>query len=400
VKLAFVTSLAPTLKPDTGFEIANAAILDALRAADHHVTVFAFARNDDQLKPDPDLVLLGRMTIENHVAGPLRKLAWLGAALLKGMPFASAKLWLAGRSKVMAALRQHGPFDRVILNSVMMPGAFPDLTGLGPTVLVAHNIEHVSAAQNVGHAKTAWMRWLYARDAEKLKSLETQLAADSDFIWCLAEEDRQSLATLTAQDLLARSAVLPLVSTSQNEAPRHPAEETAPPVHDIGLIGTWTWEPNLIGLKWFLAEVAPRLPSTLRIAVAGRTPADLAVPPHVTLLGRVPDASEFLGNCAAIALASRAGTGVQLKTIETLQLGLPAVATRLSMRGLGHPPANVRLADDPAAFAEALITHVADIAAGRVTRIDGSVFMQGQAAALADAIRAGLQSGTTDPSKR
>jgi hypothetical protein len=124
VKLAFITSLAPTTRPDTGFEIANAAILDALRGEGHQVTVFAFARPDDELKPDPDLVLLGRMTIENHVAGPLRKLAWLGAALFNGMPFASAKLWLAGGARIPARIKNHGPFDRIILNSVMMPGAF------------------------------------------------------------------------------------------------------------------------------------------------------------------------------------------------------------------------------------------------------------------------------------
>lgn len=390
MKLAFVTSLAPKLKADTGFEIANAAIIEALRAAGHHVTVLAFARPDDALKDDPDLVLMGRVTIENHVAGPLRKLTWLAAALLKDMPFASAKLWLPGRHKVMSAIRRHGPFDRIILNSVMMPGAFPELTRLGPTVLVAHNIEHVSAAQSAAHASSGLMRWLYRRDAEKLKALETQLAAESGFVWCLADEDRQTLARMAGQDLLNRSAVLPLVSTSRDFAVgANPAGLSAPD-HDIGLIGTWTWEPNLIGLRWFLNEVVPRLPAGLRIAVAGRTPSDLNAPAQVEMLGRVPDAAAFLSKCAVIALASRAGTGVQLKTIEALQLGLPAVATALSLRGLGQPPANVRLADEPAAFAAALATHVEAVHRGEVKRLDGSDFMARQAAALATAIAGGL----------
>ncbi|MGL4438930.1 MAG: glycosyltransferase [Bosea sp. (in: a-proteobacteria)] len=388
MKLAFITSLAPTSKPDTGFEIANAAILDALRTQGHHVTVFAFARTDDQLKPDPDLVLLGRMTIENHVAGPLRKLAWLAAAMFKGMPFASAKLWLAGRD-VLATIRQHGPFDRIILNSVMMPGAFPALTTLGSTVLIAHNIEHASAAQNASHARQGPMAWLYRREARKLKALETSLAAGSDFIWCLAEEDRDALSTLAGTHILGKSAVLPLISTSQSAGPAASPADAAP-VFDVGLIGTWTWESNLIGLRWFISEVAPLLPSTLRIVVAGRTPADLDPPPNVALLGRVPDAVSFLLDCSVIALASRAGTGVQLKTIEALQLGLPAVATTLSMRGLGQPPANVRMADEPAAFAAALVEHVAGCNAGDVQRLDGSVFMHQQSNALSRAISTGL----------
>lgn len=386
MKLAFVTSLAPTAKPDTGFEIANVAIVEALRAEGHHVTVFAFARPDDQLRPDPDLVLLGRMTIENHVAGPLRKLAWLSAALIKGMPFASAKLWLAGGSKIMALVAQNGPFDRIILNSVMMPGAFPQLTQCAPTVLIAHNIEHVSAAQNAAHAGNGLMRSLYAREERLLKTLETGLGAGSAYVWCLAEEDRRAFAGMVGDEFLERCAVLPLVSTSEGRFLQGSAE----PQYDIGLIGTWTWEPNLIGLKWFISEVMPLLPPTLNIAVAGRTPSDLKTPPNLLLLGRVPDASEFLANCAVTALASRAGTGVQLKTIETLQLGLPAVATSLSLRGLGMPPANVRLADEPATFALALIEHVAKVRSGHIPRLDGSVFMRSQSQALAQAIRTGL----------
>lgn len=390
MKLAFITSLAPTLKPDTGFEIANAAILGALRAEGHHVTVFAFARTDDQLKPDPDLVLLGRMMIENHAAGPLRKLGWLVASLLKGIPFASAKLWLAGRGKVLDSIRERGPFDRVILNSVMMPGAFPELTALGPVVLVAHNIEHVSAAQNASHAADGLMRWLYRREARLLRLLETSLAASSDYIWCLADEDRLTLSAMAGPEVLRKTAVLPLISTSQPVTAASSPDENTSPAHDIGLIGTWTWEPNLIGLKWFLGEVAPLLPRTLRIAVAGRAPAELAAPENVAFLGRVPDAAAFLASCAVVALASRAGTGVQLKTIEALQLGLPAVATPLSMRGLGQAPANVRLANEPAAFAAALVAHVAAVRAGHVKRVDGSIFMRGQARMLSLAISAGL----------
>ena len=161
-------------------------------------------------------------------------------------------------------------------------------------------------------------------------------------------------------------------------------------LHDVGLIGTWTWEPNLLGLTWFLSEVVPHLPSHLRIAVAGRTPDWLQAPAEVSLLGKVPDAASFLTGCAVVALTSRAGTGVQLKTIEALQLGLPAVATSLSMRGLNDWPPNLEIADDAVAFARLLAAHVAAVQAGDVRRVDGAVFMAAQRKALGLAITAGL----------
>ncbi len=382
MKLAFVTSLVPVLKPDTGFEIANVAIIDVLRSLGHQVTVFGFARPDDDVRPDGDLVLLGRMVIENHVASRLLKAKWLAAALASGLPVACAKLWLKGRGRVVEAVAVHGPFDAVVLNSVTMAGAFPALSKLAPTLLVEHNIEHVSAAQNAARSAHPTLRRLYAREARKLRTIEDRLVRSSRFVWCLAEEDRQMLGT----DALVTSAVLPLVSTSATV----PGSGDGPVVYDVGLIGTWTWEPNLLGLTWFLSEVVPHLPPHLRIAVAGRTPEGLVVPAQVTLLGKVADAAGFLTGCAVVALTSRAGTGVQLKTIEALQLGLPAVATSLSMRGLGQWPPNLGIADDAATFARLLASHVDAVQAGDITRVDGSVFMTAQRQALALAITAGL----------
>ncbi len=382
MKLAFLTSLVPTIRPDTGYEIANVAIVDALRAAGHELTVIGFARPGDELRPDPGLALLGRLTIENHQASSARKALWAAAAIAQGMPVAAAKLRLAGEGLVIEAVKARGPFDALILNSVGMAGAFPAIAKLGPFLFVEHNIEHISAEANAAHAGSSLMRRLYAREARMLERLEMRLARDAAFVWCLAEEDRAALGPGVA----AKSAVLPLVSSTGRAA----LPDGEPPRHDIGLIGTWTWEPNLIGLRWFLAEVAPRLPAHLTVAVAGRMPDSLAAPANVSFHGRVPDAAAFLADCAVVALASRAGTGVQLKTVEALQLGLPAVATTLSLRGFASLPANLRVADEPAAFAEALAAQVAGVRAGSIRRLDGDAFVAAQRLALSRAIEEGL----------
>lgn len=392
MRLAFVTSLIPVTRPDTGFEIANAAIIDALRAADHHVTVFGFARPDDVPRDDPDSVLIDRMVIENSVATKRQKAVWLAAALVHRLPIACAKLRHAGRGRVVETIRAQGPFDGIILNSVTMAGAFPEITKIAPSILVEHNIEHVSARQSARHATSHGIGQLYLREARLLEAIERKLWRDCRFIWCLAQEDRHGLGA-ASQD---KSAVLPLVPP----ALAAPLPKAAP-ANDIGLIGTWTWEPNLIGLKWFLTEVTPHLAAGLKVAVAGRLPDGLEAPPNVTLLGRVPDAASFLASCRVIALTSRAGTGVQLKTIEVLGHGLPAVATPLSMRGLTATPANVLVAETARSFAKALEEHVARARDGLVGRVEGWEFLQAQTRAQGEAIVAGLASidrqNTTEP---
>lgn len=384
MRLAFLTSLIPVARPDTGFEIANAAILSALREAGHTVTAIGFLRPGEIPAEPEQAIVVTEADIENAVVPAVQKLRWLVDAVRLGLPVACAKLRLAGAGRLVEAVRAQGPFDALVLNSVMLPGAFPELLRIAPCILVEHNIEHVSARQNAEHAGNPLLRRLYGREARLLERLERRLWDEARFIWTLAEEDRRALGPAHQ----AKSCALPLVSGSAAAAP--PDDLGEAPAFDIGLIGTWTWGPNLIGLDWFLREVCPLLPEGIRVAVAGRVPPELRAPPNVTLVGRVPSAEGFLRSCRLVALSSRAGTGVQLKTIEAMQLGLPAVATTLSCRGFTEMPANFTLADTAEDFARALTERVAAIRSGDRQRIDGAAFMASQRKALADGLARGL----------
>ena len=145
-----------------------------------------------------------------------------------------------------------------------------------------------------------------------------------------------------------RAAVLPLVT--RWELPESGVERL--PEYDLALIGTWSWKPNRIGLDWFLSKVVPHLPADMSIGIAGQLPDAPAIShPGLRFLGRVPDARAFVEAGAVVPLISRGGTGVQLKTIETFELGMPSVATRASLRGIGEIPGNCAVADDPVEFA-------------------------------------------------
>ncbi|MGU3574469.1 glycosyltransferase family 4 protein, partial [Brucellaceae bacterium C25G] len=146
-----------------------------------------------------------------------------------------------------------------------------------------------------------------------------------------------------------------------------------------------------IGLEWFFNEVKPLLSQDIKITVAGSTPADLVSAwPDVEFLGRVPDAVAFVESGAVVPLISVAGTGVQLKTIETFELGMPCVATTHSVRGITGIPANCVLTNEPAAFAAALEAQVKRARNGDRGRLDGKSFYQQQLADMDDAIKQGL----------
>lgn len=377
--LLFATSIVPDGALSSGYEIANQAIVDALRRNGVRVTVLGFAW-PGKAPSDPDnTIVLGELDVRTDTAPLSRKLAWLATALASGRTFASAKLRVVSEGDVRRAIAGAGPFDGYILNSVQMAAAFENVFRDKPSIFVAHNVEYRSAAENARAAANAFQRALFRREAQLLEVVERRLCANARFVFTLAEEDRVELDV----DDDSRSVALPLVTRSQ-PPPQHGERRI---VCDAALIGTWTWEPNRIGLEWFLTKVVPNLRDEFRVDIAGSVPSGVASRhPGVRFVGRVPDAQAFVRSAAVIPLVSTSGSGVQLKTIETFELGLPSVATAHSLRGIAYKPSNCTTTDDPVEFARALERTVDQ----KVSDVDGSDFHRRQIAALDKAVAVGL----------
>jgi Glycosyl transferases group 1 len=378
MRLLFATSLLPSAQAFSGYEIANRCILDGLRALGHDVVPVGFSNPGCSGDAVAGSIHLGELALVTQEADPVRKLGWLARAVRRATTFAAAKLQVIEPQDLRRLLELAGPFDGVVLNGVTLAAAFEaELTQL-PFIYVAHNVEWKSAAENAAAATSFVEQTLYAREARLLKQIEARLTANAAFVHALAAEDIETFGLGEA-----RSNVLPLTAHVEAPAPALRRIE-----HDACIIGTWSWTPNRLGLDWFLQNVVPLLPGDVSIAVAGRLPAgyDLRCP-NVTAVGRVADASDFVRRARVLPLISRAGTGVQLKTLEAFELGLPTVATSLSVRGIGDLPANCIVTDDPAAFASAML---AVIRSKGVSDLDGRAFHAARAKALLAALQAGV----------
>ncbi|MEJ5021336.1 glycosyltransferase family 4 protein [Ochrobactrum vermis] len=379
--LVFVTSIVPHGVPTTGYEVANAAVVDGLRRSGAKVTVLGFTWpgvNADAT----DTVVLGEVEVRTEGAGIKRKIGWVLKSFLTGLTVSSAKLRVIPAETLRAAIAQIGPFDAYVLNGVTLPGAFEDIFKDKPSLFVAHNVEYRSAEENASDAGSFIQKFLFAREASILKGLESRLSEKARFVFTFAEDDGAMLGLGPG-----RFATMPLVTPGGTQA-----AQQRPVNYDLALIGTWTWHPNRIGLEWFLREVKPHLPDDISIAIAGNTPADLiAAWSGVNFVGKVPDATAFVESGALVPLISRAGTGVQLKTIETFELGMPSVATTHSVRGIGNVPDNCSIADDPQAFAAAIIERIGKIRSGDRQRLGGKAFTQSQIEGMDRAVARGLQ---------
>ncbi|WP_152045281.1 glycosyltransferase [Aureimonas psammosilenae] len=374
--LLFISSMLPEDEPRSGFDIATRVIADEYRRQGVRLSFAGFRRPESRI-PRPGEISLGDLVPENAAVGRRQKMEWLMRAFWSGLPVSAAKLATMDDDALDLRLSASGPVDAFILNSIQMPTAFPFLSSAKPSIFVAHNVEHRSAAENALHAPTAFRRRLYEREARLLKRAEDRVCREARMVHTLSAEDLPGLG------LVGNPAAFSLPLT----VARPMLPDTGERTHDIGLIGTWSWAPNRIGLDWFLSQIVPLLPSDITIAIAGafegRPP---KAPPNVRFLGRVPDAQRFVQSSRVLALASKGGTGVQLKTIEALEEGMPAVATRSSLRGIDSVPGNVAVADEAPDFAGALADMVAGVRMGMIGRANGLTFALARRHSLSAAI--------------
>jgi O-antigen biosynthesis protein len=138
-------------------------------------------------------------------------------------------------------------------------------------------------------------------------------------------------------------------------------------------LGSFRHLPNQIALEWFLREVFPLVLAQepdARLAIIGSDPP----PPHalpgygknVDLIGFVEDIKQPLRDYAVFVCPILTGSGVRVKLLEAFAAGIPVVSTRLGAEGLAENDTEFcRLADEPQAFAQAIVDLFLHPEAGR-----------------------------------
>jgi glycosyltransferase involved in cell wall biosynthesis len=337
-----LTSVLPGAVP-TGGEIASAAFVDALRSAGHRVVVVGYSRPGASPIGGEDMVPVGDRVIETSSARWAR-FAWMFRSVLGRQPYSVAKFesheYARRTEEVLAML---GP-DIVIVEHVQMMWVRWSVEWRMPTILNTQNVEHEMyqqlAALKAGTVTSVALR----REARLMERWERASAARSTEIWTLTDDDASYFR-----------AAAPGKQVRQFDLPATPDSAPAKDCCDIGIIGTWTWQPNRAGLEWFLAKVVPHLADKLIIRIAGRGGEWIERrAPGVSWAGLVPSAGAFLRSARVIAVPSVTGGGVQVKTLDAIAAGRPVVATSVALRGIRDIPDYVACVDDPAQFAASL----------------------------------------------
>lgn len=186
---------------------------------------------------------------------------------------------------------------------------------------------------------------------------EVRGLARADFVLAIQEQEAEDFRARLGSDstsVVTVGHVLPFVPPVQRSS--RPAAVFVGSSHPI----------NLEAATYFSDEVLPRVREAVpdfEFFVAGRIAEEVPQAPGVVRIGPVPELSDAFSRGMFFVNPVRAGTGINIKLLEALAYGMPAVSTHCGMRGIDAlcSAAVTSAADnDPQAFANAVITLVSD----------------------------------------
>ncbi len=367
----------------TGGELCTARLLQCLSDAGHEILVIGrgrgparHARNIRYLSVGDCVPAFNDMSLAQQVGMPL-------AALAQGRPTTTQRLLgEKAASRVRHQLASKALQMEVLIVDHLQALSWIEsmLPALPPPIVIMHNLEsdgYEERAQGIAglNFRSQLRRWFLRRESRLLRRLEHLALKHASVIACLSEADGLRFRELAAAaGVTPEIEVLPgySVQTERAEAPGSALDEiclTRPasrvtsnahlgaPSADarlIGMIGTWTWEPNRVGLQWMLESVHPHLPANCHLVVAGSGLDGLPVPERTVVLGKIEHIRSLYDAVDLVAIPSIRGSGVHEKAIEAIGLGKTVVSTSHAMRGLmPNLPGNVHVADSAADFAQA-----------------------------------------------
>jgi glycosyltransferase involved in cell wall biosynthesis len=138
----------------------------------------------------------------------------------------------------------------------------------------------------------------------------------------------------------------------------------------VGLIGSFNWTPSVLAARRLIERLWPAIrekcPSA-RLLIVGRS-AEAAlghyrnVTPGLELRSDVPDPIPHLREMDVMLYAPEAGSGIKVKIVEAMALGVAVVTNRHGMEGLDVGDQNSAAADNDNALAAAAVELLLDVA--------------------------------------
>lgn len=372
--------------PSNGSKLRIFNLLRGLGEAGHSVRLLSFVEPDYQpsdvsarTNEDPwrsEAALAGlRPYCQSVWATPWRQFApdsrRARLGFFSATPRSVRDTWSAGMAqRIGQELAAHRP-DLIIASQIDTAAYVPANSGvpaLFEEVELGLMVEQTAAAATLGQRLRHSLTW--AKYRRYLASLLGRFSA------CTVVSQREQRLLAAAAPGFPPAEIIPnclhlpdYPPGPRNNAPLHPPspiyQSTLPQATTLIFTGAFTYHVNYAGARWFVEQVLPLVQaqvSDVRLTITGNH-ADRPFPQvaGVTRTGFVDDVRPLIAGAAVCVVPIWQGGGTRLKILEAMALGTPVVTTSKGAEGLvAQPNVHLLIADEPAAFAGAVVQLLAD----------------------------------------
>tara|TARA_B100001250_G_scaffold414335_1_gene452047 strand:+ start:3235 stop:4401 length:1167 start_codon:yes stop_codon:yes gene_type:complete len=220
------------------------------------------------------------------------------------------------------------------------------LKNIEKIIFRAHNIEHriwKDLARN-----SIFKKHVFLLLAHQIKNMENKVPQFVDYIFTLSNTDQEYFEKIYPK----KTYHIPVTFEVENI-------NTKKIKNSIAHLGSMDWRPNLEGINWFLNKVKPEIEKEdVKIYIAGKNmPKNyFKYEDHQTKIeGAIDDAKEYIIDKEIIFVPLFSGSGIRIKILEAMALGIPVVSTSKGAQGIPcQNKKNILIADTPSEFKEAI----------------------------------------------
>jgi glycosyltransferase involved in cell wall biosynthesis len=361
MRILLLTLVVPN-PPDSGPRIKTHYLLRYL-AQRHKVTLVSFVRSEAEEAAARALVGLCEAVYTVPMQrSRIRDAVYLLGSMVSSRPFLMLRDESRAMRRQLRDLLARDTFDLVHADQLNM-AQFGFSTGL-PVVLDEHNAVWTIFAR-LARQERGIKRLVMELEWRRLRRYEGQVCRSAAAVMSVSAEDRAALLDAGAAE------PIPIIPIAVDVAGIQPVPRT-PDAQGILSMATMYWPPNVDSVMWFAREVLPHirreLPDAPFYVVGARPPAEvtaLANDPTIQVTGYVEDPTLYLESSALLIVPLRAGGGMRVKILEALARGIPVVSTTIGAEGIDVTHGeHLLIADEPVAFAEAVVRVLRDRALG------------------------------------
>jgi sugar transferase (PEP-CTERM/EpsH1 system associated) len=293
--------------------------------------------------------------------GKLRSLSGLLSGEALSLPFyrsASMQQWvdeIIARQGISKVLIYSSQMAQYVLNK-------PEMTRIADFV----DIDSDKWLQ-YGQSKSWPLSWVYAREGNKLRQFEIDVANRFDgttFVSRTEAADFRRLSGIGENKVMhVNNGVDTDYFNPELDLP-NPYQAAGPVLVFTGAMDYW---PNIDAVEWFVLQVLPMLRAqipTLQFCIAGARPSEpvlaLARFSGVMVTGAVPDIRPYIYHAALAVAPLRIARGVQNKVLEAMALGKLVIVSPQAAEGIeAEHGKHFLIADGADACAKAVLAALA-----------------------------------------